>query len=506
MTKSETTQDGTVKNSRRLVRRGLWSLLWLGVVLSLSSTAHAQVTKLTALDGEEGDAFGFSVSLSGGRALVGAYQDDNKTGSAYLFKSGRSTWTQEVKLTASDAFVGDWFGVAASLDGERAVVGANLHDGVGSASGAAYVFEFDGTSWGEVARLTASDAASDDRFGGAISLDGDRVLIGARGDADEGSDTGAAYIFDFDGTTWNQTAKLTASDAAARDRFGVSVSLDGDLAIIGASLNDDLGSGSGSAYIFRFDGTSWVEEAKLTASDGAATDRFGASVSLSGGRVLIGAFGHIAEAGAAYIFRFDGTAWVEEDRLSASDAATGDNFGAAVALDGDEALIGAWGNADAGLVTGSAYIFDFNGTTWVQQDKFIADAAAAGDGFGITVSLDGEGMLVGALSGAAYVYGPFVPVAIDDEAAVPDAYRLYANYPNPFNPSTEIRFDLPKAAHATLVIYDLMGREVTRLVDRPLPAGTHAVTWQAEGLSSGTYIYRLTAGAYSQARSMVLFR
>ena len=130
------------------------------------------------------------------------------------------------------------------------------------------------------------------------------------------------------------------------------------------------------------------------------------------------------------------------------------------------------------------------------------------------MSLDGEGMLIGAFgdddggssAGSAYIYGSVMPTALESEAGVPDAYRLHTNYPNPSNPSTEISFDLPKAAHATLVIYDLMGREVDRLVDQPLSAGTYTATWQAEGLASGIYIYRLTAGAYTAARSMVLFR
>ena len=518
MTKSETTQDGTVKNSRRLVRRGLWNLLWLGVLVGISGEAYAQIAKLTALDGDDEDAFGISVSLSGDRALVGSYQDDDSgasSGSAYIFRLGRTTsvWNQEAKLTATDDDANDRFGASVSLDGTRALIGANGKDDAGSASGAAYIFEYDGAAWVEQAKLTASDAGSDARFGSSVSLGGDRALIGARGDDHAGANSGAAYIFEYDGAAWVEQAKLTTSDAAPNDRFGHSVSLFEDVAVIGAYLDDDDGAASGSVYVYRFNGSAWVQEAKLTAADGDGSDRFGYSVSAFGDRILIGAIGDQAESGSAYIYRAEGTTWVEEDKIFASDAATNDNFGVSVSLFDNDALIGAWGNADAGLVTGSAYLFNRD-NGWVQINKLLPDGAAAGDGFGISVSINQQGMLVGAFgdddegeaAGAAYVFGTVLPTAIDDAAAVPDAYRLHANYPNPFNPSTEIRFDLPKAAHATLVIYDLMGREVTRLVDRPLPAGTHAVTWQAEGLSSGTYIYRLTAGAYSQARSMVLFR
>ena len=500
---------------RRFLRRSLWSLFWLGALLGSSAEAYAQV-KLRALDGDSLDAFGIAVSLSADRALVGSYQDDDSgesSGSAYIFRLGRTanSWLQEAKITATDDDASDRFGAAVALDGHRALVGANGDDEAGSASGAAYIFELDGSEWMQQAKLIASDGRRDALFGSSVSLDGDRAIIGA---IEEFSGPGSAYIYDFDGTMWVEQAKLVASDPELNDRFGQSVSVDGDRVLVGAYLNDDAGSQSGSAYIFRYNGTEWVEEAKLTASDANARDRFGYSVSLDGDRALVGALTESSEVGAAYVFRFNGAEWVEEAKLIASDAATNDNFGVSVALQGGQALIGAWGDDFAGLVTGSAYLFGLNGTTWTQQEKLIADGAAAGDAFGISVSLDGEGMLVGASGddgvgnavGAAYVYGTVLPTAIDDEAAVPDAFRLYANYPNPFNPSTEIGFDLPKAAHATLVIYDLMGREVTRLVDQPLRAGAHTVTWQAEGLSSGTYIYRLTAGTYSQARSMVLFR
>jgi hypothetical protein len=165
-------------------------------------------------------------------------------------------------------------------------------------------------------------------------------------------------------------------------------------------------------------------------------------------------------------------------------------------------------------VTGSAYIFRLDGTSWAQETKILPDGAGAGDGVGLSVALDGEGMLIGAYgddergasSGAAYLIEPMVNVGVDDDAAVPTAYTLHPNYPNPFNPETVIQFDLPQAAHTRLIIYDMMSREVARLLDTPLGAGTHAVTWQAEGLPSGVYVYRLETGAYSAARTMVLFR
>jgi len=506
------------KDGHRRVGRGIRSALWLGVLLGLTGTAYGQVeTKLTASDAAADDVFGISVSLDGDRAIVGAYQGGaggTSTGSAYLFRRNGARWVEESKLMPSDGVFDDRFGVSVSLRGDRVLIGASGDDDAGYTAGSAYLFRFDGGAWVEEAELMAGDAVEDARFGSSVALSDDRAVIGASRDDDAGDAAGAVYIFEREDTMWVETAKLTASDAAVNDRFGASVSQRGDRILVGAYLDDDNGSVSGAAYVFEFDGTAWVETAKLTAGDAGSGDRFGYSVSLDGDRALIGAHGDRSESGSAYVFRFDGTSWVEEAKLRANDAASNDNFGVAVSLSGDGALIGAWGNADAGLVTGSAYLFRLEGTAWEQEAKIVPDDAAAGDGFGLSVALDGEGMLIGAYgdddaglsSGAAYLFEPMINVAIDDAAAVPTTYSLHPNYPNPFNPETVLRFDLPQAAHARLIIYDMMSREVARLLDTPLGAGTHAVTWQAEGLPSGVYVYRLETGAYSAARTMVLFR
>ncbi|GAJ02326.1 unnamed protein product, partial [marine sediment metagenome] len=175
-------------------------------------------------------------------------------------------------------------------------------------------------------KLTASDGATNDEFGSSVSIDGDRAIIGAPGD----DPCGSAYVFQWNGTAWVEEAKLTASDGAAGDQFGCSVSINGDRAVIGAYYDDDKGDRSGSAYVFKWDGTAWVEEAKLTASDGAATDCFGGFVSISGDRAVIGARfddDNGLSSGSAYVYRWDGAAWVEEAKLTASDGAAGDQFG-----------------------------------------------------------------------------------------------------------------------------------------------------------------------------------
>ena len=190
--------------------------------------------------------------------------------------------TEIVKLTASDAAAGDWFGRYVAVSGATVVVGAPNDDDNGSNSGSAYVFVRSGISWSQQAKLTASDAAAFDFFGVSVAISGDTAVVGANFDDGKGVDSGSAYVFVRSGTTWTEQAKLTASDAAALDQFGIEVSISGDTAVVGAFSDDDSGSRSGSAYVFVHSGATWTEQAKLTASDAAIDDRFGRSVSVSG--------------------------------------------------------------------------------------------------------------------------------------------------------------------------------------------------------------------------------
>ena len=212
------------------------------------------------------------------------------------------TWTQAAKALASDGQASDEFGMSVDIDGDYAIVGAIGDDDKGTDAGAAYVFVRSGTTWTEQAKLTANDGAAGDYFGMSVSIDGDYALIGAYWEDQRGTNAGAAYVFVRSGTSWSQQAKITASDGAAYDDFGWSVSIDGDYAVVGSYINS-----SGSAYIFVRSGTSWTQQAKLLASDGAAYDYFGYSVFISGGTALVGAYKDDntkgTDAGSAYFFR-----------------------------------------------------------------------------------------------------------------------------------------------------------------------------------------------------------
>jgi hypothetical protein len=330
----------------------------------------SEFQKLIAPDYEAYDLFGVSVSLDGNTALIGAYWDDdsgNKSGSVYVLKRCCS-WNLEAKLLASDGAAYDEFGYSVSISGDYAIIGAAYDDnGNGDDAGAAYIFKRSGTNWTQETKLIASDGEVADLFGISVSLNADYAIVGAyEDDNSNGADAGAAYIFKRSGTSWTQETKLTASDGEEGDKFGCSVSLNGHYAIAGAFLatNDGNQGDAGSAYIFKRTDNGWIQEAKLLASDGAANDHFGASVSISGDTALIGAVwddnSNGVDAGAAYVFKRSATSWVEEVKLTASDGEPAAHFGISVSLSGDYALIGAYGDDIDKFDVGSAYIFKKN--------------------------------------------------------------------------------------------------------------------------------------------------
>ncbi len=349
---------------------------------------------------------GLAVSFSGNRALVGAQQGtDGSTGSAFIFVNTGRNWTLEAELKSSDVTPFDSFGYAVSLSGDRALVGAQDNKGVGH-SGAAYTFVFDGTAWTQEAKLTPTGGQNPQSFGKSVSLAGGRALIGAVAD---GVSTGSAYVFTFLNGNWRQTARLTAPGGIGGDLFGFSVSLSGQRALIGAR---GVANETGSAYVYVLNGRSWTLESTLTASDGLAHDDFGWSVSLSGDRAIIGApFADnvYASDGSVYVFAFDGTSWTQEAKMTASDPELFANFGYSVSLSGLSALVGA-----PGFSAGAAYLFASDGTAWNQEQELTAKDGIYRDMFGYSVFLSGARAVVGAYeadldgdpAGAAYIFSP----------------------------------------------------------------------------------------------------
>ena len=396
------------------MKRSTWvAILVFTLIRPVSVWADAPlVDKLVASDGAPEDYFGGSVSVSSDVCIIGADGDDNggvNTGSAYIFRFQDPNWVEEVKLTAFDGEAEDYFGWSVSVSGDVCVIGARGDDDNGDASGSAYVYRFDGSDWVYEAKLVASDGQVRDLFGWSVSVRGDVCIVGAKSDSDNGVGSGSAYIFRYDGGEWIEEQKLTASDADFWDNFGVCVSMNTDVCLVGALGNDSY---AGAAYVFRYTEPNWVQEAKLVAFDRAENDYFGESVAIDAGVCIVGAVGDDDDgdqSGSAYVFRFDGANWIHEAKLTAYDATFYDLFGESVAINSNVCVVGAYLDGNGELYTGSAYIFRFEDPNWVAEDKLTAFDAEADDFFGLSVSLDSGNAVIGAdgkdaYTGAAYVY------------------------------------------------------------------------------------------------------
>lgn len=398
-----------------------------------SGESWVQQAYLKASDTTRGDWFGFSVAIDGDTLVVGAREatrtsaDDatlRYAGVAYVFTRSDETWSQQAYLKASNIDVGDRFGESVAVSGDTVVVGAPFEGGDDSGNfddaGAAYVFTRSDTTWTEQAMLKASNTEEGDKFGAAVTIAGDTLVVGAMGEdsratkinGDENDNTarsaGAAYVFVRSGESWSQQAYLKPSDIDADDEFGRFLDISGETLVIGArgenssatgvggDAADDSANSAGAAYVFVRNVDTWSQQAYLKASNTAAGARFGSSVAVSGDFVVVGANEEDSNAtgingnqnnmlaidsGAAYVFARDGTSWSERAYLKASNTGAGDEFGWSVGISGDTLVVGAYkesgsatgvGGLDDDLSPQSAagYIFNVPAADLVFKDSF----------------------------------------------------------------------------------------------------------------------------------------
>jgi len=371
-------------------------------------------TILTPSDVASGDEFGWSVAISGNRAVVSARASDTASaGAAYVFAFNGTDWVEEAKLLPSGAAAG-----SVAIEGNVIAL---------TGSDAVRVFRFDGSDWNQEAELTPT---------GWVAMSGNVLLVGNTSiDCEAGENCGAAYVFRYDGAAWIQEAELTASDQGEFDYFGTSVALDGNRAVVGAVLTlcPSILASCGAAYVFEFDGVEWQEIAKLAASNGQGNDYFGTSVAIDQNRIVVGAqfangvnCNHVNQCGAAYVFDFDGFAWLETILPPSGEAPWAENFGRSVAIEDDNIVVGAPGTLYLG--PGVIYWYRFDGASWIVTGILGHTEHPYGQ-FGASLSLDSGTMVAGAFAsgccGDAFV-APLV--TLDDDCncnAVADLCEVF---------------------------------------------------------------------------------
>ncbi len=426
---------------------------------------------------------------------------------------------------------------------DYAIIGAPGDDGAAENAGAAYIYAFNAPHWQQEVKLTAADAGERDAFGYVVSIDGTTAVVGAPDDDDAGNNSGAVYVFVRDADGWKQHTKLVPKELGKLDSFGDAVEIQGSTLIVGAPGHTHGGVRfAGAVFVFVRDGDTWRMQAKLTADDAGAGDQFGVSVGMEGDTIIVGAKKHdpdgVKDAGAAYIFRRDGNTWRQQAKLTAPKKRNGDHFGTGVATSRDIAIVGAPLREEGAPSAGAAYSFVNVDGAWNNAATVVPDVAHPNLFFGSAIAISGDTVIVTGGDGpekgvgvgngiVAYVYGgaehfntpPFAvePIGLKvTTLAHLKRTALYQNFPNPFNPETWLPYRLETDAPVTFHIYNIHGQLMRELDLGTQAAGDYltretAAYWDGrdqvgEAVSSGMYFFTLQAGGFQATRRMLILK
>ncbi len=447
----------------------------------MTAQPTSEFQKILANDGVTDDMFGNSMAIFGDIAVIGAPQNDNSasnSGAAYVYELQNHTWTFVQKLVAPDGEEADMFGESVDIDSNYIVVSAYQAVGVGANTGAAYVFVDNSGTWEFQQKIYADDGESADNFGKSVAISGDYIVVGADNE-DFGS--GSAYVFKLNDTSWTQVAKLEGDDSL-NDYFAHSVDIDGDFIAVGAWQSNSPESNMGGVFVFQNNAGTWQFVTKLVADDAQIDDALGYSVAISGNTIVAGAHGCDNNKGAAYVFVFDGTDWSQQAKLQASDAGYDDYFGKNVSISGDYVIAGAQRNDIAKSDEGAAYLFVRTGNNWTQTTKLTASDADDTGLFGYYTAIDGEFAMISTVQEKGKVYA-FAPATFD----VKNVDNYLRIYPNPVDDFLNIETN---EKNHEISIFDASGKYLinSKLDDNlridlsSLPSGIY--TLQIKGVGS----------------------
>ena len=455
-------------------------------------------------------AFGYSITHTSEWLLVGAKDDSTSadiTGAAYFFKLENEIWIEKQKVISDKGAAGDLFGISVSMSGDYAVVTANGDDSHGSNTGAAFVYKNENNVWVFKQKLLPHSGSGFDEYGIGVSMVGDLMVVGAYSDFENGQFSGAAYIYSLEDGVWLEEAKIFPDDGSSEDKFGRSVNTDGEKVIVCGVLNDDSGMDSGSAYIFSKHEGDWLQEVKLLAPDGEENDRFGRSVSIDGEYAAVGSVlddDNGESSGSVYVYHNEFDGWRMQTKITPTDGQAGDFFGYSLAMNGRYLVVGAHNDDNFGMNSGSAYLFTRLGITWSETEKFNPEVQQEGANFAESVNIDDTWISFGApyyltsngKTGAAFTRPAPMPLGVIEEKL-----NSFKAYPNPalnrlYLDNLDSDFEL--------TILNATGRTITNWKYLYQPnLGT--ATIDISSLDSGVYVIQVKAkSGYSTSKFLKL--
>ena len=452
-------------------------------------------------------SFGSGVALSGDVAVISGGAEvrhptfNSDVSSVDIYRYNGSAWEFETNLISNDDIFWNKIGRAVQLDGSRISIGTPA-----TATGAVLEYTYDGADWNEIGRIESVSTNPRNNFGFFLSMKDDVLVVGDNEDF-TGLDTRQyAYIYRHDGSSWQFEDSLSTGLINDDLGYGTTVAASANVVVVGAPFYS-AGSATtreGAAYVYEFNGSSWVETQKLTAEQFSVEDaRFGQSVTTDGNTIVVGAIRESVDdaawAGAAYVFTKENGTWILKQRLQPSVNEAYGVFGIVSAISGDHLIIGAPSDTRFENTGGSAYLFKRVGSQWTERSRIVLQDRVANDQFGTSVAIDGDWVIVGAPGrdqgqwnpGGAYVYP--VTTLVSNEEAVPVSFETssLSMYPNPFGQNVRIAFETGTPEQIRLDVFDVLGRRIDTVVNAALSPGSHEYTWHPEGRTPGVYFFRL---------------
>ena len=532
-----------MKKTLRCVSAGL------AIAALLAGVCHAGEFKLiAAVDGTRNSHM--TADIIGDTLIVGVHEG---FGLAKIYVGGGKRWKEQAELAAlvggGDKNKGvPGFGWSVALtaphefaSADIAVIGAARDHEKGDLSGSAYVFERNRNTWKQQEKLIGKDTAEQDNFGWAVAADRNIAVVGAPGYDDAGSGSGSAYVFEYRGLKWRETAKLVPKDLDRSAALGTSVLVQMDTIIVGAPKQTyNNVRFTGVAFVFRRDGERWVEDGTLSAVDADKSDGFGTSIAISGETVVVGApladTARGKDAGAAYVFVRDGGGWKQEAKLNSTDSKKADQFGFSVAIEGHNIIVGAKTRDEKEPGSGAAYSFVRTNGVWEQKQKVAPNDPGQKINYGAWVAISNNTVIVSAHNapndGPEWGKGAAVHIysAVDDFDTIPYSVEpfglavttfgkvrrtaLLQNFPNPFNPETWLPYRLAADAPVNFRIYNVRGQQIRELDLGVQKAGDYlsrdaAAYWDGrdevgQTVSSGVYFFSLQADTFRATRRMLI--
>ncbi len=499
----------------------LYLLLFLAGII-LPGLLFAQFTQQgSKLVGTGGDAASFqggavAISADGNTAVVGGIYDNNQQGATWVFTRNAGVWSQQgTKLVGTGGagdFVYQGYSVAISADGNT-LIESGWRDNIDT--GAVWIFTRNAGVWTQQgSKLVGSGAVGGQILQGtsvAISSDGNTALVGGSGD----NAAGAVWVFTRSGDVWTQHgSKLVGTGGVGPTNQGASlaISADGNTFVTGATVDNGY---LGAVGVFTRNGSDWVQQGtKLVGAESIDASQQGSSVAISsdGNTVIIGGPGDFMNEGAVWVFTRSGEIWAQQGpKLYAEGSTSPILVGKSVAIspNGNTALVSSPG---ANGSIGKVWIFNRSAGVWTKESSALVGTDATGaarQGWSVAISSDGtlveSGPFDNGGAGAIWVFHSpnmgIVPIS-----GIPSRVCLEQNYPNPFNTDTKIKFQILKSSFTRVIVCDLMGREVSTLVNEQLEPGTHDVDFNGSHLAGGTYFYKLETDGTVETKKMVLLK